>query len=121
MIEAKLAQLTSTAEGQFLLVVGVDPVRLKPMVKPFVLSLSSELAPAFLEVFDPEQVLNVDRLRHEVLAYMQIRLEELTPDRVTSLIKDVIYNHLGWLVVYGVFFGGVLGVVSEAAGVAPNY
>jgi len=40
------------------------------------------------------------------------RLDELTPQMVKEIIQNLIKEHLGWLVVWGGVFGGLIGVVS---------
>ncbi len=37
------------------------------------------------------------------------RLEELTPKKVKEIVQDMIHKHLGWLVVWGGVFGGIIG------------
>ena len=39
------------------------------------------------------------------------RLEELTPKMVKEIMQDMIRQHLGWLVVWGGVFGGLIGFV----------
>jgi uncharacterized membrane protein YheB (UPF0754 family) len=39
------------------------------------------------------------------------RLEELTPDQVKQILQNVIREHLGWLVVWGAVFGGLIGLL----------
>jgi len=41
------------------------------------------------------------------------RLEILTPKMVKELIKTIIDEHLGWLVVWGGVFGGLIGLLSS--------
>ncbi len=41
------------------------------------------------------------------------RLDELTPKMVKEIVQDFIKEHLGWLVVWGGFFGGVIGLASS--------
>jgi len=41
------------------------------------------------------------------------RLEELTPKLVKEIVQDFIKEHLGWLVVWGGFFGGLIGIASS--------
>ena len=37
------------------------------------------------------------------------RLLELTPDQVKQIVQNIIRKHLGWLVVWGGVFGGIIG------------
>lgn len=41
------------------------------------------------------------------------RLNELTPKMVNELVHELIHTHLGWLVVWGGVFGGVIGLGSS--------
>ncbi|KFL35232.1 MULTISPECIES: hypothetical protein [unclassified Sulfurospirillum] len=40
------------------------------------------------------------------------RLNELTPQMVKEIVQNFIKDHLGWLVVWGGFFGAVIGLLS---------
>ena len=46
------------------------------------------------------------------------RLAELTPQKVKIIVEDMIRRHLGWLVVWGGVFGGLIGLVASLAGAA---
>ena len=46
--------------------------------------------------------------------------QELTAERVKKLIEVVMRVHLGWLVVWGNIFGGVIGLLSELVGYSEN-
>ncbi|MDC7224377.1 MAG: hypothetical protein PQJ60_11595 [Spirochaetales bacterium] len=41
---------------------------------------------------------------------VQARLDELTPEQVKRIVQDMIRQHLGWLVVWGGVFGGLIGL-----------
>lgn len=41
------------------------------------------------------------------------RLTELTPVMVKEMLFDLMREHLGWLIVWGGVFGGVIGIVAE--------
>ena len=45
---------------------------------------------------------------------VQKRLDELNPKMVKELVQQMIKEHLGWLVVWGGVFGGLIGLVSAA-------
>ncbi|KNC50745.1 uncharacterized protein AMSG_06634 [Thecamonas trahens ATCC 50062] len=102
--------------GMMLAMLGIDPASLKPIIKPFVLDMGSDMAPLLMDMFDANSMLNVDTMREEVEQMMDVKLQELTPDAVKRLIEDVIREHLGWLIVWGNVFGGVLGLLSRALG-----
>jgi uncharacterized membrane-anchored protein YjiN (DUF445 family) len=53
-----------------------------------------------------------DGLRHRVETLVDARLDELTPQMVKEIVQDMIRRHLGWLVVWGGFFGALVGVVA---------
>ena len=40
------------------------------------------------------------------------RLDELTPQAVKEIVQNLIKEHLGWLVVWGGVFGGLIGALS---------
>ena len=40
------------------------------------------------------------------------RLNELSPQDIKIIIRDVIDKHLGWLVIWGGIFGGIIGGIS---------
>ena len=42
---------------------------------------------------------------------VQERLDELTPDMVKEIMQNMIRQHLGWLVVWGAVFGGLMGLL----------
>lgn len=53
-----------------------------------------------------------DLFRDKVMRIVSNRLDSLSPAMVKQLVKDIMYEHLGWLVVWGAVFGGLLGLVS---------
>lgn len=48
----------------------------------------------------------------KVDAIVRKRLDELTPQMVKEIIQTMIREHLGWLVVWGGVFGGLIGLVA---------
>lgn len=56
--------------------------------------------------------LKPDDLENHIGSIVDSRLEELTPKMVKEIIQDMIRKHLGWLVVWGGVFGGMIGLTS---------
>ncbi|RMD83979.1 MAG: DUF445 domain-containing protein [Candidatus Dadabacteria bacterium] len=66
-----------------------------------------------LSRFSKDQV--AKRLRSKIEVIVDERLNELTPLMVKELISEVMRRHLGWLVVWGGVFGGIIGLVGKVA------
>ncbi len=60
-----------------------------------------------------EATLHIDQLLDRVDYIVQARLDELTPHMVKEIIQEMIKEHLGWLVVWGGFFGGLMGLIAS--------
>ena len=46
----------------------------------------------------------------QVESIIDSRLQELTPEKVKEIVQNIICKHLGWLVVWGGVFGGIIGL-----------
>ncbi|XP_065182980.1 uncharacterized protein LOC135813888 [Sycon ciliatum] len=122
VVDEQLAKLSNLPEGQLLGAVGIKPSALKPMVKPFVLGMGAEVAPLLLEhASRPGKVIKIDRFRDELDTYMSHRVAMMDERHTTELLERIIRPHLGWLIVWGTVFGSIVGVISQAANVAPEY
>lgn len=53
-----------------------------------------------------------DDIHKKLSEIVNKRLEELTPKMVKEIVQEMIREHLGWLVVWGAVFGGLIGFVS---------
>ena len=60
--------------------------------------------------------MEVGALRQQVDELLATKLEELTPQVVRQMMEDVMREHLGWLIVWGNVFGGVIGLLAHALG-----
>ena len=105
--------------GAMLNLVG-GPSALKPLKEPFVEKMQSEIrellvTPAFLDAV--QQGLGATDHTGEIIekvdAIVMHRLNELTPHMVKTIIQDMIRKHLGWLVVWGGVFGGLIGLLAS--------
>ena len=54
-----------------------------------------------------------DDMLESIERVIDTRLNELTPQMVKEIIQTLIKEHLGWLVVWGGVFGGLIGLVSS--------
>lgn len=53
-----------------------------------------------------------DDIYEKVSSIVNKRLDELTPKMVKQIVQKMIKEHLGWLVVWGAVFGGLIGFIS---------
>lgn len=92
---------------------------LEPLKEPFIQKLQS----AIVQISKNEsfqQALHEslgssnisEDIYEKVSAIVNKRLDELTPKMVKEIVQKMIKEHLGWLVVWGAVFGGLIGVVS---------
>ena len=55
--------------------------------------------------------LQSENFKSEIELIIDSRLNELSPEQVKIIIKDIIHKHLGWLVVWGGVFGFLIGLI----------
>lgn len=63
------------------------------------------------------KALDEEAIRSRLAALIDRRLEQLTPVMVKDIVKRMIREHLGWLVVWGCAFGGLIGFIVSLAGI----
>lgn len=63
------------------------------------------------EVFKNDEI--KDDMIYQIELIVQSRLNELTPFMVKEIIQKVIHEHLGWLVLWGGVFGGLIGFIAS--------
>ena len=92
---------------------------LTPLKEPFIARLKQALTEVsqtdefnqlvLAQLDKPEQLAGI---RSQVDTIVQQRLNELTPALVKDIIQHMIREHLGWLVVWGGVFGGLIGLLA---------
>ena len=96
---------------------------LKPLKQPFIknmrasiieITTSEEFSKLLIE--ELEQPDAISGLKLNIRSIIDSRLKELTPQLVKQIIQDMIRQHLGWLVVWGGFFGALIGLLSAQLG-----
>ena len=92
---------------------------LEPLREPFTKKLQASIisissSDAFQDVVN--EALKSEDLSEDIYNKLSLivdaRLEELTPAMVKEIVQDMIKEHLGWLVIWGAVFGGLIGFVS---------
>ncbi|WP_072680029.1 DUF445 domain-containing protein [Arcobacter sp. LA11] len=93
---------------------------LEPLREPFTTKLQASIVD--ISKSDSFQVILSEALKsddfsddiHKKLSsIVNARLDELTPKMVKELIQNMIKEHLGWLVIWGAVFGGLIGLASS--------
>ncbi len=83
---------------------------LEPLKAPVIEKLS-EITQQIIEAPDGNlSASNLDDFSKQIETILDSRLQELTPIQVKNIIQDIIKSHLGWLVVWGGLFGGIIGL-----------
>lgn len=59
-----------------------------------------------------EKAFSLSEIKPKIERVILNRLNELTPQMVKEIIENMIKKHLGWLVVWGGVFGGLIGLLS---------
>ena len=65
------------------------------------------------QLFDDEQSSDItNSSKDQIEKLIDERLAQLQPKDVKEIIQRMIKKQLGWLVVWGGFFGGIIGLMS---------
>ena len=116
--DSLLEVIEGSSFGPMLSMVG-GVQALEPLREPFTEKLQDAVhkiseTDAFKEAMR-EQLEDIS-VSDDILAKVDVivskRLTELTPDMVKEIIERMIQEHLGWLVVWGGVFGGLIGLVT---------
>lgn len=115
----KLQQVSLTPEG--ILVTTMAPLfggieAMVPVLKPFLGAFGAELLTELVARFEMKEMISIDSIIREVDALLTEKLRMITPEMVRELMEEVIKEHLGWLVVWGNVFGGIIGIISVSSG-----
>jgi uncharacterized membrane protein YheB (UPF0754 family) len=100
IVESKFAAMIS-------LIGGVQA--LEALREPFTKRLKSSL----IKLSDKVEFQVGDSFSNNIDSLVQERLNELTPNMVKQMLLDIMREYLGWLVVWGGVFGGLIGFISS--------
>jgi len=117
--EGLIAAIMDSSLGNMLLMVGGEAA-IRPLKDPFTLKMKVALkeiahSPSFQRTVKVKLSESSDRqvIFSHVEQIVTTRLEELTPQMVKQIIQTMIREHLGWLVVWGGVFGGLIGLITS--------
>jgi len=115
--EGLVSSIMTSSFGGMLLMMGGEAALL-PLKDPFTENLKVTLADiaesdrfqeALKQGLDAHKI-GID-LIDKIESVIDKRLSELTPQMVKEMVELIIHQHLGWLVVWGGIFGGLMGAV----------
>jgi hypothetical protein len=115
LFDGLLESVRGSRLGGLLSLVGGDAV-LEGLRDPFEREMRKRVAALLAHPHVREVVAHAMShrgLRRKVEILVDARLAELTPRRVKEIVQKMIRRHLGWLVVWGGVFGGLIGLVAS--------
>ena len=104
--------ISSSKLGSMLQMVG-GPKALEPLREPIIEKLKAVVNKISSSNLDVENSDIIDALIKNLEDLIDKRLDELSPDDVKLIVQKMIREHLGWLVVWGGAFGGLIGLIIE--------
>lgn len=119
--EGLVSSIMNSSFGGMLAMMGGEQA-LTPLKEPFTEKMQKTLADMVgSERFKAalQHSLNAHKIGEDIAVKIESvidkRLSELTPKLVKEMVQAIIHEHLGWLVVWGGLFGGVLGAAFNFA------
>jgi uncharacterized membrane protein YheB (UPF0754 family) len=101
IIESPMGSMLSMIGGKEALI---------PIKEPIILKLKDIIA-EFVDSNNSDDL--VQNISVKIEKIIDDRLSNLTPIMVKKIIQNMIQRHLGWLVVWGGFFGGLMGLICS--------
>ena len=113
IFEGLTVSIEKSQLGSMLSMVGGRKA-LEPLRKPIINKLESIVSNMLETQKETKLDKNViSKLHNEIGHLVDSRLNELSPNEIKKMIKDIIDNHLGWLVIWGGVFGGFIGLITS--------
>ena len=88
---------------------------LEPLRDPFKEEFSKKLTEIVEDLDLTKSNMHFENFRPAVESLVKGKLDPLKPEEVKTILEKIIREHLGWLVVWGGVFGGVIGLLATFA------
>lgn len=88
---------------------------LEPLRDPFKEEFSKKLTEIVEDLDLTKSNMHFENFRPTVESLVKGKLDQLKPEEVKTILEKIIREHLGWLVVWGGVFGGVIGLLATFA------
>ena len=115
IFEGLISSIMESSFGAMLQMMGGQEA-LIPLKEPFTAKMQvtlTEMVESDRFKAALKQGLNAHQIGEDIIDKIETvidkRLDELTPQLVKEMVQHIIREHLGWLVVWGGFFGGIMG------------
>ena len=89
---------------------------LDPLKEPFTQKLKIIIDDFLTENSSSDNGSNATSLLSKIENILDARLADLSPEDIKSIVQRMIKEHLGWLIDWGGFFGGLLGLILSPVG-----
>lgn len=88
---------------------------LEPLRAPFKIEFEARLTKIIEELDLTQSDMQFEKFRPTVENLVKGKLDQLEPEEVKTILEKIIREHLGWLVVWGGVFGGLIGLLAALA------
>lgn len=115
LYDALIQDIQSSSFGAMISMFG-GASALDKIKAPLMEKIKSVIDNLLDEVKKPEVIMNettLDVFQSTIEKMIDERLAELTPGKVKEIVQKMIKEHLGWLVVWGGVFGGIMGLLKS--------
>ncbi len=106
-----LKVIANSKFGSMLALVG-GLKTLEPLRAPFKVEFRDRISQVIDDLDLTKSDMHFEKFRPTVEKLVEGKLDQLQPEEVKSILEKIIRQHLGWLVVWGGVFGGVIGILA---------
>lgn len=108
LLESQMGKLLAMVGGQS----AIESLR-QPVQNKLRVVIADTLSDEQLQNHLLKKFQNQEQFLSKIEGIVERRLDALTPKMVKNIIQKMIREHLGWLVVWGGVFGGLIGLIAN--------